>query len=405
MSCRLFDIKDDCEALTQFIFRCRKRGVTARALLDLLDTQSTDSNDPAQRTFMSRFRYAMLLALGEFSIEEIPEPRRQQLIQQLTEWYRHDPTASVHSAAGWLLRHWGHDQVTHDIDRTPIDYAPDREWFNKVISLQPTASKQGSIPSSKTFNYTFVVFPAGTRTIGRRVRQQLTLTKPFAILDREITLEELFAFAPDTFDKLMPQLQADIDDAGTAILWHESVAFCRWLGMQSGLTEADQAYLNPELDDATVADSKKELMLNWPLDISRRGFRLPTSAEWEVANRAGMRTDFAFGSELALLDAFGWYAANSDKKLRPPRLLRPNLGGMFDIHGNALEWTNDWGMTETPATIVDPLGPKSGTHRTQRGGSVDNHPEACKSSRIFFALPTVRNRLTGFRLAISLPDQ
>ena len=58
----------------------------------------------------------------------------------------------------------------------------------------------------KTFYYTFIVFPAGEYTIGSvddepdrqkdEVRHAVKLTRPFALLDREITFEELIAFSP-----------------------------------------------------------------------------------------------------------------------------------------------------------------------------------------------------------------
>ena len=55
---------DDPEALTQFIFRCRARGVGMDALLDCLQHLS---DDPANRVPRDA-RYALLLALGEFHV-------------------------------------------------------------------------------------------------------------------------------------------------------------------------------------------------------------------------------------------------------------------------------------------------------------------------------------------------
>ena len=87
---------DDPEALTQFIFRCRPRGVAVDALLDCLERVSVAPKD----RYPKNTRYALLLALGEFSLEEIPESRREALLKQLADWYRHDPSSGVHGASG-----------------------------------------------------------------------------------------------------------------------------------------------------------------------------------------------------------------------------------------------------------------------------------------------------------------
>jgi hypothetical protein len=90
----VFDMTDDPEALTQFMFRCRPRGVAADALLDCLQRVS----DAPKDRYPKNTRYALLLALGEFSIKEIPESRRAALQKQLANWYRHDPSSGVHGA-------------------------------------------------------------------------------------------------------------------------------------------------------------------------------------------------------------------------------------------------------------------------------------------------------------------
>jgi formylglycine-generating enzyme required for sulfatase activity len=58
--------------------------------------------------------------------------------------------------------------------------------------------------------------------------------------------------------------------------------------------------------------------------------------------RSGSRTAYSFGSGLGLLDRFSWFMENSGLKVHPVREKRPSIRGLFDLHGNLIEWNHDW---------------------------------------------------------------
>ena len=460
----VFDMTDDPESLTQFIFRCRNRGVRVEELLDLhqLVTRRV-SEGPARRLSLSgkssladasgydksHIRYALLLALGEYPLSEIPESRREALLTQLADTYRIDPSSGVHGAAGWLLRQWGQANVVRELDQSAIPYSTGREWFTLAITVTPTSApapkekpaedkgeketkdeqttesdetKKADVENArseplpqKTFYYTFLVFPAGESKIGsvsdesdRGKSEDLhnvTLTHPFAILDREISMDELIAFNP-AYTNYMLQFDAKPSDAGFGAGWYDSVAFCRWLGAQSGIVEEGQSYASPE--SLSQEDYPREpnntanwAPLNWPMRLGQPGFRLPTESEWEVASRASVRTAYGFGSEASLLGRFGWFQENSSKHVHPPRELRPNLRGLFDMHGNLFEWTHDWHREYERTAVVDPIISDSGTSRVYRGGSWLDYAANCRSAYRFPYAPKSRTFNFGFRLALN----
>jgi formylglycine-generating enzyme required for sulfatase activity len=135
------------------------------------------------------------------------------------------------------------------------------------------------------------------------------------------------------------------------------------------------------------------------MQLGRPGFRLPTDSEWEVAARSGARTAYGFGGDVVLLDRFAWFMDNSGKHVHPPRELRPNVRGVFDLHGNLWEWTHDWYAEYDSDTATDPLGPPKGSVRVDRGGGWD--AADCRSALRSNDDPTFRSFSLGFRPALS----
>jgi hypothetical protein len=149
--------------------------------------------------------------------------------------------------------------------------------------------------------------------------------------------------------------------------WYQAVAFCNQLSAQEGLPAA---YLIGQ----TVT-----------LVPGSRGWRLPTSAEWEWAAQGGAlshHTDYAGSNNL---DEVGWTWDNAAETTHPVAQKKPNELGFYDMSGNVREWCWDIGMDETS--------------RVYRGGGFISGSRFLRIGFVDDFLATYLNNDNGLRIA------
>jgi formylglycine-generating enzyme required for sulfatase activity len=132
-------------------------------------------------------------------------------------------------------------------------------------------------------------------------------------------------------------------------------------------------------------------------------YRLPTEAEWEYACRAGTTTAYYTGDREAALNEAGWYKANSELKTHPVGQKKPNVWGLYDMHGNVWQWCNDYAGAYPAGDAVDPSGPPVGDKngpRVLRGGSWNNVPGSCRAAYRGWIAPDGRFDIVGLRLCL-----
>ena len=118
------------------------------------------------------------------------------------------------------------------------------------------------------------------------------------------------------------------------------------------------------------------------------GCRLPTEAECEYAARANTTTPFYTGdcltSEQANFNGKEPYTNCEQGKFRKEALpvgsFSPNSFGLYDMHGNIWEWTNDWYGEYEVDDKLNPKGPDTGTKKVDRGGGFYDPAWRCRSA-------------------------
>ncbi len=204
---------------------------------------------------------------------------------------------------------------------------------------------------------------------------EVTITRPFYLGIHPVTQAQ--------FQKVMgknPSCFYNVEGGGAdhpveTVTWDEAVEFCRKL-----------SELEPE-------------------KAARRSYRLPTEAEWEYACRAGSGTAYCFGNDPTLLGQYAWYKDNANSQTHPVGRLRPNAWGLYDMHGNVMEWCQD-GYAEDyykGSPKVDPPGPADKERKVLRGGSWLMADRWCRSAHRDWFDHTNRSYQVGFRVVLIIP--
>jgi formylglycine-generating enzyme required for sulfatase activity len=216
------------------------------------------------------------------------------------------------------------------------------------------------------------------------------IDRSFALSAREVSVDEFLRYNPGLeFDR---DVYAGDDGPITKVSWYEAAKYCRWLSEQEGVPESQMCY--PEVDEIGPA-------MRLPADfLERTGYRLPTEAEWEYAARAGTSTPYFFGENPRSLRSYGWYSDNSDFRVWPGGLLKPNPLGLFDVYGNVREWCHD--LFEPGPDDPNALTPSDGK-RVTRGGGYRAAPLGARSALREGSAPKTRFSEFGLRVARTLP--
>jgi formylglycine-generating enzyme required for sulfatase activity len=283
-----------------------------------------------------------------------------------------------------------------------------------AVQSQKQAAAQANVPVKQSIDLgdgvklEFVIIPSGSFVMGSAEGAAdespatiVEIDRPFLMSVREITNRQFARFRPDHDSGYISHFNKDHVTRGEPVnlpnqpvlrvSWDAAMDFCRWLSERTG-----------------------------------KSVTLPDEARWEYACRAGTGTPWVWGSasadfpkqanladqqlnQLTIRDSPDWIPAVMD--VNDHSIVTSDVGrynanpwGLFDMHGNAAEWTLSIYQSypyqaRDGRNRIDRTG-----DRVLRGGSYYDRPHRARSA---FRLPYPqwqRVHNAGFRVVMELPQ-
>jgi formylglycine-generating enzyme required for sulfatase activity len=176
------------------------------------------------------------------------------------------------------------------------------------------------------------------------------------------------------------------------------VTFAQWDACVSGggcngYRPNDQGWGRGNRPVINVSWNDAQAYVQWLSERTGQRYRLMTSAEWEIAARAGSTSVYSWGNEPAVCNENALNGANfrdcTDDRTRPVGSFQPNGVGLYDMHGNVWEWVEDCDDSSCAARVL-------------RGGSWLNRSPDLRIANRSSYYPNDREdfgSLAGFRVA------
>ena len=232
-----------------------------------------------------------------------------------------------------------------------------------------------------------LVVPAGSFTMGSQASEEdgdkdesphrkVTIPKKFAVGKYEVTFDEWDACVSEGGCNGYKPNDARYGRSGHPLInvsWDDAKAYIDWLSRKTG-----------------------------------QNYRLLTEAEWEYVARAGTTTTYNVGNKITRKQAqFSETSWGRAKKTVKVGSFQPNAFGLYDVHGNVWEWTEDcWhnSYENAPEDSSAWLEANGGNCKTRilRGGSWFDIAQNLRSANRGRSNQSDRRNYIGFRIARTL---
>ena len=211
------------------------------------------------------------------------------------------------------------------------------------------------------------------------------------VSDHEVTQAEYKAVTNSN----PSQFHFDDEEPVENVTWFDAIKYCNLLSIQEGLTPCYKVNNSTDPANWGTLTPTTQVVCN----LSARGYRLPTEAEWEyIATKAERNKP---------LSSMAMYSANSEG--RPQKVKKPLADELYlcDLLGNVAEWCFDVYSTSISASTgkTGPAATGTENSRVVRGGAYNSPASECAKDLRSSANPTIASSSTGFRVVRSAIDE
>ena len=275
---------------------------------------------------------AMILSLGNYPNETLSQTQIELACKELSGLYRSTKHGFIRSACRWTVEQL--DSRLDLVDSKPVSPTNDKSWFVNSVGQEFAVLRgpiQGHVGQSP--------FVWKKQDDGISMQHRVAIPHSFAIATHEVTIQDFVPcfqqwrmYFRDELSTSFNWAAREPDSPIGSLNYFDAARYCRWLSEKEGIPEDEQCY---------PAVEKIKPGMELPEDfLTRKGYRLPTREEWEIACNGGVNSRFYWGGDVEASEQFGWFQMNSNDQMHPVGKLIPNRLGLFDIQGNAYEWTS-----------------------------------------------------------------